>query len=133
MIIAGKKWDLKSIDIKSAFLQGHQLERDVYLRPPVDAQTVKIWKLNKCVYGLADAPREFYLRLTSELDKLGSTSSSLDKALFTWQSEGELYGTMLIHVDDLLFGGTSKFRKDVIDPLCAIFKIRSEQGLQLVN
>ena len=140
LIIAGKKWDLKSIDIKSAFLQGHQLERDVYLRPPVDAQTVKIWKLNKCVYGLADAPREFYLRLTSELDKLGSTSSSLDKALFTWQSEGELYGIMLIHVDDLLFGGTSKFRKDVIDPLCAIFKIRSEQtqcftyiGLQLTQ
>ena len=45
--IASNKWDLKSIDIKRAFLQGHQLTREVYLRPPPEAQTNKLWKLNK--------------------------------------------------------------------------------------
>ena len=36
-IIATKKWELKSIDIKTAFLQGSKLARDIYLKPPVEA------------------------------------------------------------------------------------------------
>ena len=137
MIIAGKKWQLNSIDIKSAFLQGHELDREVYLRPPKEMGTDKIWKLKKCVYGLADAPREFYLRLSSELEKLGTTSSRLDKALFLWQSEGELNGILLLHVDDILYGGNKEFQ-EVVNGLRKAFKIRSEQskcftyiGLQL--
>ena len=33
-IIASNNWKCGSIDIKAAFLQGSQIERDVYLRPP---------------------------------------------------------------------------------------------------
>ena len=43
-----------------------KMERIVYLHPPKEANTSKVWKLQKCVYGLADASRYWYLRVTEE-------------------------------------------------------------------
>ena len=55
--IITNNWNLKSVDIKTAFLQGEFLKRDVYLNPPPEApcDNNQIWKLNKRVYGLTDA------------------------------------------------------------------------------
>ena len=36
--------------MKTAFLQERKIERIVYLHPPKEANTSKIWKLQKCVY-----------------------------------------------------------------------------------
>ena len=41
-----------TVDIKSAFLQGKPIERDVYVKPSKEAHTKKIWKLDATVYGL---------------------------------------------------------------------------------
>ena len=41
--------------MKTAFLQGKKIERGVYIRPLKEAATKKVWKLQKCVYGLGDA------------------------------------------------------------------------------
>ena len=55
-IIATNKWELRSLDIKTAFLQGNKLSRDVYLKPlEANCETNFVWKLKKCVYGLPDA------------------------------------------------------------------------------
>lgn len=55
-VVSQNKWQLNSIDIKAAFLQGKTLERDIYIRPPQEAQSKgTVWKLKKCVYGLTDA------------------------------------------------------------------------------
>ena len=40
-IIASNSWKCRSIDIKVAFLEGSQIERDVYLRPPPEADQPK--------------------------------------------------------------------------------------------
>ena len=56
-IIVTQGWILCSIDFKTAFLQGNSIEREVYLRPPVECKTGKVWRLKKTVYGLADALR----------------------------------------------------------------------------
>ena len=52
VVIASKKWTVCSIDIKSAFLQGRAIEREVYVKPPKEAGVPlnKIWKLKKNVY-----------------------------------------------------------------------------------
>ena len=50
--IASKHWKLQGIDIQAAFLQGNEIDRVVFLRPPPEANTNLIWKLNKCIYGL---------------------------------------------------------------------------------
>ena len=75
---ATKRWTLKSIDIASAFLQGNLIERDVYLKPPkeycVDGE---VWKLNRCIYGLNDAPRAWYDRVKHELVDLKGRNLSM--------------------------------------------------------
>ena len=81
-IIASNGWTINSIDVKTAFLQGKSIERTVFIHPPKEAKTNKIWQLRKCIYGLADAPRQWYLRVKEELIKLKSRPSDLDATLF---------------------------------------------------
>ena len=124
---ACKEWHVNSIDIKAAFLQGKPIDRDIFLRPPAEANSNgKLWKLNKVVYGLPDASRVWYLRVVEELGRLGVTSSSFDKAFFVWKVKGEVVGLMLVHVDDFLWAGSGQFVADVIQPLKNIFKISKE-------
>ena len=54
-LIASRNWNMSSIDVKTAFLEGRKIERILYLLPLKEANTSKVWKLQKCVYGLADA------------------------------------------------------------------------------
>ena len=56
-IIASNMWTIHSVDVKSAFLHGKEINRDVYVKPPQKAETDKLWKLKTTVYGLCDAPR----------------------------------------------------------------------------
>ena len=47
-------WTPKSIDIKTAFLQGKQLESEIFIQPPTGNVKGKLRKLLKPVYGLQD-------------------------------------------------------------------------------
>ena len=62
-LAATKGWEIHSADFKTAFLQGDVISRDVFIRPPKEACTNKLWRLNKTVYGLNDASRSWYLKL----------------------------------------------------------------------
>ena len=126
-VIASSGWTLNSIDFKTAFLQGDPIERDIYMRPPKQAQTNKLWKLNKTVYGLNDAPRQWYLRLKKTIVELGCVLSTLDSGLFFVHGEG-LEGIIVIFVDDILWGGTDKFQKKVIVKLKSSLNVGSEQS-----
>ena len=128
-IAASKKWKGNSIDIKAAFLQGASMDRDVYLRPPPEAKSDgKIWHLKKCVYGLNDASRYWYMRVRQELFKLNMKSSKYDKAIFYWYDKGELSGIITSHVDDFFWCGTDSFRFSVIDKLRNIFEFGEEHS-----
>ena len=60
-IISSHQWTLNSIDIRAAFLQGKDIERDVYIVPPVEANCKHVlWKFEKRVYGLKNAARSWY-------------------------------------------------------------------------
>jgi hypothetical protein len=50
-------WRVKSIDIKSAFLQGRLIQRELFVKPPAGISDGKLWRLKKCLYGLNDAAR----------------------------------------------------------------------------
>ena len=62
-IIISNIWIIHSVDVKSAILQGEGLDQDIYLKPPKEAGTKKLWKLKATVYGLCDAPRVWYIVL----------------------------------------------------------------------
>ena len=126
VVIACHKWELKSLDFKSAFLQGKPLEREVYLKPPKEAKTNKIWLLRKCVYGLADASRFWYLRVREEILKLNGEISALDQGLFIFFRNGKPYGIISCFVDDMIYGGDAEFEENVILKLKATFKISTE-------
>ena len=125
-IITTNSWDIKSMDISTAFLQGRPIKRTIYIKPPKEAKTKKIWHLRKCVYGLNDANREWYLRIKNELTDNGCTASSLDHGLFVWYHENELGGILAVHVDDILYGGSELFNQQLINKVRDTFTIGAE-------
>ena len=127
-VIATHRWDLKSIDVQTAFLQGKQMERIVYLKPPKEAHTTSLWKLRKCVYGLSDASRHWYLRVKEEILRLGCEVSQLDQGLFLFFRDGELHGILTCFVDDIVYGGDCEFEESVISNLKLSFAIGAENS-----
>ena len=122
MIAANEKFAVKGADIKSAYLQGQQLRRTIYVRPPVEANADgKLWLLKRAAYGVLDGGRLFYLRLLDELTKLGLHKVHSDGALFTYVQNGVLHGLVASVVDDLIIAGDDKFEIDVVNRLKEIF------------
>ena len=123
-LASNEKWKLETIDIKAAFLQGKDVERDIYVIPPKDfKEEGVIWKLNKVAYGLEDASRNWFMSVREELLRLNCKQSELDQALFRWYYRDELQGVFVMHVDDFLFGGTDAFNKSVIEPISRKYKV----------
>ena len=118
------------MDVKTAFLQGERLDRNVFLQPPPEANCPAgyIWKLNRCVYGLADASLKWYDRVRKFMIQNGCKVSSIDPALFLWHDEGRLVGIIAVHVDDFLWSGTKQFENIVIGKLRNTFKIGKEDS-----
>ena len=125
-LLVSMGWQINSLDIKAAFLQGSHIEREVFIIPPKEADSNKIWKLNKTVYGLADASRTWYLRVKEELTKLGVISSKYDEAIFYWKTSKGLEGLLCCHVDDFLWGGTKRFKEEVVEKTKETFEISKE-------
>ena len=119
-------WQIRSIDVKSAFLQGFPIDRDIYLLPPPEANTNKLWKLNTAVYGLRDASRAWYLKVCEELVNAGASRSKYDNALFFWRHDGKLHGLINTHVDDFFHAGSELFKNTVIQHLRDKFNLSSE-------
>ena len=69
------KWTCKTTDVKAAFLQSHAIDREIYLEPPPEFNSSgKLWKLNKAVYGLTDAARQWFDRVKDAFLSLKCTS-----------------------------------------------------------
>ena len=126
LVASTHNWNIKSLDIRSAFLQGKEISRDLFIKPPKEAGTNKIWKLRKSVYGLCDASRVWYLRVKEELLQAGTQMSIYDEALFYWKYDGHLHGILAAHVDDFLYCGSKMFMQNVITVIKNKFQISKE-------
>ena len=122
-----KGWEAKSIDVKTAYLQGENIRREVFVKPPVEAKTNKLWKLRKTIYGLKDAARAWYEKVIAVMGELGGEKSSFEPTIFIWKKDnGEVRGMVCIHVDDFLFGGDESF-EGVIIRLKGLLKVGEVQ------
>ena len=127
-LAVAKKWVINSLDVKSAFLQGKRIERDLYILPPKDFRKGNtLWKLNKVVYGLCDASRNWYLRVLEVLNQLQVKETSLDKSVFVYRTQ-EIEGIILIHVDDILYFGSERFLSRVMDKFKTTFQISRNEA-----
>ena len=98
-VAVSKGWTVKATDIKSAFLQGKEIQRDVYIKPPYEAKRPagKLWKLKKTLYGLNDAERKFYDSIREELTNLALVQSKVDPSLFYKVNNEEVIGLQSLH------------------------------------
>ena len=96
---------MKCGDIRSAFLQGRDLKRNIFVKPPEEAGVPDgyLWKLRKSVYGTADGGRHFYLKLRDEAENLKMNTLDGDLSVFYKVRDNKLEGIIGIHVDDLIF------------------------------
>ena len=105
-------WRLWSADIKSAFLKGDPYMtslRTLYIQnlvskngsPVLPMPAGCLARIRKGVFGLADAPRQWYLRLNRALQERGWERMTMDYAgWLLWSKSGRLEGMILSHVDD---------------------------------
>lgn len=126
-LVAAYKWELEHIDVQSAFLQGKEITRDIFIKPPPEANSTYLWKLKKCIYGLVDGPRNWYVELKDTLEEHGMKVSKLDDSfLFLKQGDSNICGVMVVHVDDLMFSGTKQFHENVVQNLKAKYRLSTE-------
>ncbi|GJU42704.1 putative ribonuclease H-like domain-containing protein [Tanacetum coccineum] len=99
------------MDVKSAFLYG-TIEEEVYVSQPpgfVDLESPeKVYKVEKALYGLHQAPRAWYETLSTYLLDNGFYKGQIDKTLFIKRVKGDIL-LVQVYVDDIIFGSTKKF------------------------
>ena len=125
---ASNGWSISSVDIAAAFLQGKELNRTVYLVPPSEyGKKHVLWRLKKCVYGLSDAAQMWYSSVKDEMIAAGIERCPHDDSFFYWKQNGVIEGTVAIHVDDFIFGGTEAFKSHVEATVLKSYDIGSRQ------
>ncbi|CAN1164294.1 Retrovirus-related Pol polyprotein from transposon RE1 [Linum perenne] len=104
-VAAVKQWHLEQMDISNAFLHG-DLDEEVYMELPQGIHTEgsdqrQVCRLRKSLYGLKQASRQWFAKLTEALLKFGFIQSMSDHSLFTKETtHGVVH--MLVYVDDLI-------------------------------
>lgn len=99
-------WPLHQLDINNAFLHGF-LDEEVYLTPPQGYSKAKegqVCKLNKSLYRLKQASRQWHLEFCNKIIEFGFKQSQHDHCLFV-KGEGEEFIALVVYVDDVLITG----------------------------
>ena len=113
-IAANENFNLRSMDIKAAFLQSNELDREVLVEPPADIKKPGVvWRLVKPLYGLKDASRKFWLRMKEIFRLEGLKTVRGDEAFYYKHDGNVLQGMVLTHVDDFGMAGTDEFLDDL--------------------
>ncbi|GJW27309.1 putative ribonuclease H-like domain-containing protein [Tanacetum coccineum] len=100
-----KDFMVYQMDVKSVFLYG-KIEEEVYVCQPPGFEDPdfpdRVYKVEKALYGLHQAPRAWYETLSTYLLDNGFQRGKIDKTLFIKRHKDEFYGRTYI-----LFGITS--------------------------
>jgi hypothetical protein len=121
-----KRFKVYQMDVKSAFLYGN-IEEEVYVCQPPGFEDPKfpdkVYRLDKALYGLHQAPRAWYDTLSTYLLKNDFKRGTIDKTLFTKRVKTDIL-LVQIYVDDIIFGSTQ-------DLLCKEFEVLMHQKFKM--
>ncbi|XP_019425041.1 PREDICTED: uncharacterized protein LOC109333914 [Lupinus angustifolius] len=105
-LASANKWHLHQLDVNTAFLHG-DLKEKVYMKIPqglcVDNPHL-VCKLEKSLYGLKQASRQWHSKLTGFLLQFGYQKSFADHSLFI-KSTDLNFTSILVYVDDHVLAG----------------------------
>ncbi|KAK8706189.1 hypothetical protein V6N13_049764 [Hibiscus sabdariffa] len=122
-------WKLRQVDINNAFLNG-ELEEEVFMQQPPGFELTgndgspMVCLLQKALYGLRQAPRNWYTKLQNYLVELGFKESAADTSLFVRNADSN-YTYVLGYVDDIIITGSSNESvENVISKLNSKFSLK---------
>ncbi|GJV92262.1 putative ribonuclease H-like domain-containing protein [Tanacetum coccineum] len=105
-----KDFVVYQMDVKSAFLYG-KIEEEVYVCQPPGFEDPdfpdRVYKVEKALYGLHQAPRAWYETLSTYLLDNGFQRGKIDKTLFIRRVKSDIL-LVQVYVDDIIFGSTKK-------------------------
>ncbi|GJV99748.1 putative ribonuclease H-like domain-containing protein [Tanacetum coccineum] len=105
-----KDFVVYQMDVKSAFLYG-KIEEELYVYQPPGFEDPhfpdKVYKVEKALYGLHQAPRAWYETLSTYLLDNGFYRGQIDKTLFIKRHKVDIL-LVQVYVDDIIFGSTKK-------------------------
>lgn len=107
-LAAAQNWHLQQLDFNNAFLHG-DLDEEVYMALPSGVTVTEpnqVCRLTKSLYGLKQASRQWFAKLSSALLSLGFVQSQSDHSLFTKKTT-DSFTALLVYVDDVILTGTS--------------------------
>ncbi|GJZ00453.1 uncharacterized mitochondrial protein-like protein [Tanacetum coccineum] len=114
------------MDVKSAFLYG-KIEEEVYVCQPPGFEDPdfpdRVYKVEKALYGLHQAPRAWYETLSTYLLDNRFQREKIDKTLFIKSHKGDIL-LVQVYVDDIIFGSTKK-------ELCIAFEKLMHEKFQM--
>ncbi|CAI7757840.1 unnamed protein product, partial [Closterium sp. NIES-54] len=119
-------WKVEQMNVKTAFLYG-VVDEEIYMKQPegYDDGSGRVFRLNKAIYGLKQAPMCWYARLVEVLEALGFKVSGCDESLFMTEGEEEKV-FLLVYVDDILLFSPSLERiKEVQGKLKETFQCKA--------
>ena len=119
---AREGYEVRHVDIQCAFLNGES-EEEIYVEQPpfFNDGTDRVWKLNKTLYGLKQAAREWHKALVHLLGELGFRCSNADAGLYI-RKDCKCF--IFLWVDDLFVICTSAEVKATVEPILTKFKGR---------
>ena len=131
-IAAMNNWHLRQLDVNNAFLHG-ELDEEVYMQVP-PGLTIQnpnlVCRLQRSLYGLKQASRQWFLKLSSLLTTHGFQKSQLDHSLFL-RFTGSITTILLVYVDDIILTGNSSSEiQEIITILDQTFKIKDLGNLK---
>ncbi|KAL1188263.1 Retrovirus-related Pol polyprotein from transposon RE2 [Cardamine amara subsp. amara] len=110
-VAAAKEWGIHQLEISNAFLNG-DLKEEIYMKLPPGYSMKKggvlpenaVLRLQKSLYGVKQASRQWYLKFSSTLQGLNFRKSHADHTLFI-RKTGKVYIALLVYVDDIVIAG----------------------------
>nr|GFB90936.1 putative ribonuclease H-like domain-containing protein [Tanacetum cinerariifolium] len=99
---------IPTMDVKSAFLYG-TIDEEVYVMQPPRFQDseypARVYKVEKAMDGLHQAPRAWYGTLSKYLLTNGFQRGTIDQTLFIRRQRGDFI-LVQVYVDDIIFGSS---------------------------
>ena len=101
------KWDLFQLDVNNAFLNS-SLQKTIYMQQPPgfdSADKSLVCRLNKAIYGLKQALRQWFQCLKQIMLQLDFVDSKCDPSLFIYMDNNSTV-YVLIYVDNIIIIGS---------------------------